>query len=102
MTEYNAYPKDMKKVDFYSYKDIKDLFIYCWESEESKQAYKNEMSMIECLSENLRIIRINKKLNLGFAFGNKESEISVYKIGNDENWRNFNLQFFAKFHGDNS
>ena len=100
MTLYNLYPSDMKAINPNNYNDMQDLFVYCWESEESRQAYKD--GNFNDHYEQLRIIWINKKLNLGYCIGRKLNNIKYYKIGLDENWHKFNVNFAAQFAKDNS
>lgn len=100
MVEYNSYPKDIRKIDFYSPEENMDFFTYCWESEESRQAYIKDT--ITEVHEKLKIIWIKKSLNLGYAFGLKHDRINYYKIGTPKNWESFKTSFASQFYGDNS
>ena len=100
MSEYNQYPKDMIEINPCNLDELFDLFVYCWESTESRQAYKG--SDFTGNHEKLRIIWIKKEFNLGYAIGMKLGNVKYYKIGSDENWHKFSLVFSAQFTRDNS
>lgn len=72
------YPENMREIDLHNIKDIHDLLMYSWESDEIRYAW-----------EYLRIIWIKKKLNLGYAFGVRKGVVTAYKIGSEEDWYDF-------------
>lgn len=100
MSEYNQYPKDIIEINPCNLDELFDLFVYCWESTESRQAYKQNNLYDNC--EHLRIIWIKKDINLGYAIGKKLDTIKYYKIGSDEDWRKYSMILCSQFVGDNS
>ena len=96
------HPENMREIDLYNREDIQDLFTYCWESKESRQAWENSNSEFADYHEDLRIVWIKKELNLGYAFGLKNGVVKVYKIGSKDEWSKFDRNFADAFRGDNS
>ena len=100
LSKYNSYPKDMREISPTDKDELQDLFTYCWESEEGRQAYKSNDFYSH--HEALRIVWIRESENLGYAIGDKAGIIKYYKIGKEEDWQMFNGLFSAQFKGDYS
>ncbi len=95
---YNTYPNDMEPISPDQIEIWKDLFIFCVESYESRQAFH----VLSDIHEDLRIAWIDEKLGLGFCIGLKNNQVNFYRLGSEENWKIFRKYFCSQFVGDMS
>lgn len=98
LTEYNSRPKDMAIM---TTDDWDKFFSYCIEKEEYRQTY--EKTIFDTMVP-MRIYWVNREKNLGFAIAKPkyDADPEFYRIGTNEQWKQFTTGFAAQFAGDNS